>query len=130
MDILYEELKGPAEAWGLVNPFLEAHKVDYPILMDDGRITKRYSVNALPVTYLIDRRRRIAATYVASWTAPTLKRTSKRFLPSIECNRSCNVPSRSRIVGYFNGCPAITSPSSDTASNVMRWAAMTYPDSR
>jgi peroxiredoxin len=64
MDILYEDLKGPAEAWSLVNPFVAAHKVDYPILMGDDGITKRYSVNALPVTYLIDRRGRIAATYV------------------------------------------------------------------
>ena len=64
MDILYEDLKGPAEAWSLVNPFVEAHKVDYPILMGDDGITNRYSVNALPVTYLIDRRGRIAATYV------------------------------------------------------------------
>jgi peroxiredoxin len=63
MDILYEDLKGPAEAWSLVNPFVEAHRVDYPILMGDDGITKRYSVNALPVTYLIDRRGRIAATY-------------------------------------------------------------------
>src|SRR5690349_1036442 len=64
MDILYEDLKGPAEAWSLVNPFVEDHKVDYPILMGDDGITNRYSVNALPVTYLIDRRGRIAATYV------------------------------------------------------------------
>jgi len=64
MDILYEDLKGPAEAWALVNPFVRANKVDYPILMGDEGITKRYSVKALPVTYLIDRRGRIAATYV------------------------------------------------------------------
>lgn len=64
MDILYEDLKGPAEAWSLVNPFVEGHKVDYPILMGDDRITNRYSVNALPVTYLIDKRGRIAAKYV------------------------------------------------------------------
>ena len=63
MDILYEDLKGPAEAWNLVNPFVETNKVDYPILMGDDGITKRYSVNALPVTYLIDRYGRIAATY-------------------------------------------------------------------
>src|SRR5262245_32230015 len=27
MDILYEDLKGPAEAWSLVNPFVETHNV-------------------------------------------------------------------------------------------------------
>src|ERR1041385_7331524 len=37
MDILYENLKGPAEAWKLVNPFVAAHKVGYPILMGDDR---------------------------------------------------------------------------------------------
>ena len=63
MAILYEDLKGPAEAWSFVNPFIETNKVDYPILMGDDGITKRYSVNALPVTYLIDRHGRIAATY-------------------------------------------------------------------
>jgi thiol-disulfide isomerase/thioredoxin len=50
MDILYEDLKGPTEAWSLVNPFVETHRVDYPILMGDDGITKRYSVNALRVT--------------------------------------------------------------------------------
>jgi peroxiredoxin len=64
MDILYEDLKGPAEAWNLVKPFVETHKVDYPILMGDDDITKRYSVDALPVTYLIDKRGRIAAKYI------------------------------------------------------------------
>jgi peroxiredoxin len=64
MDVLYEDLKGPAEAWELVNPFVKAHNVDYPILMGDDGISKRYSVEALPVTYLIDNRGRIAAKYV------------------------------------------------------------------
>lgn len=64
MDIPYEDLTGPAEAWGLVNRFVETHKLDYPILMGDDGFTKRYSVTALPVTYLIDRHARIAAKYV------------------------------------------------------------------
>jgi peroxiredoxin len=64
MDVLYEDLKGPAEAWKLVKPFVTSHNVDYRILMGDDGITKRYSVEALPVTYLIDNRGRIAAKYV------------------------------------------------------------------
>lgn len=64
MDILYEDLKGPAEAWALVNPFVQARKISYPILMGDEGITKNYSVTALPVTYLIDKHGRVAATYV------------------------------------------------------------------
>ena len=64
MDIFYEDLKGPAEAWSLVNPFVKASRIDYPILMGDDGITKRYAVTALPVTCLIDRRGLIAAKYV------------------------------------------------------------------
>jgi peroxiredoxin len=63
MDILYENLKDSGEGWSRVKPFVQAHKVNYPILMGDDRITKRYDIQALPVTYLIDKRGRIAATY-------------------------------------------------------------------
>src|SRR4051794_26360721 len=59
IDILYEDLKSPAEAWSLVNPFVTGHHVDYPILMGDEALTHAYSVTALPVTHLIDRRGRI-----------------------------------------------------------------------
>ena len=64
IDIFYEDLKGPAEAWSRVNPFVAAHKIDYPILMGDDGITKRYAVTELPVTYLIDKSGRVAAKYV------------------------------------------------------------------
>jgi peroxiredoxin len=80
MDILYEDLKGPAEAWSLVNPFVEAHKLDYPILMGDDGIVKRYSVNELPVTYLIDRRGRIAAKYVGIVNRANIESNIKALL--------------------------------------------------
>jgi peroxiredoxin len=63
-DILYEDLKGPAEAWARVTPFVESHKVPYLVLMGDDGVTKAYDIKALPATYLIDRNGRIAATYV------------------------------------------------------------------
>lgn len=63
MDILYEDLKGPAEAWSLVKPFVAARNINYLILMGDDAFAKSYSVTTLPITYLIDKRGRIAATY-------------------------------------------------------------------
>jgi peroxiredoxin len=80
MDILYEDLKGPAEAWSLVNPFVQTRKVDYPILMGDDRITKHYSVDALPVTFLIDSRGRIAAKYVGIVDRANLEENIKALL--------------------------------------------------
>lgn len=64
MDILYEDLKNAKEGWNRVNPFVRAHQVNYRILMGDDDVTKLYDIQALPATYLIDPRGRIAATYV------------------------------------------------------------------
>lgn len=80
MDILYEDLKGPAEAWSLVRPFVADHHIEYPILMGDDVFTKSYSVSALPVTYLIDQRGRIAATYTGVVDRLDLEKNVKALL--------------------------------------------------
>jgi peroxiredoxin len=64
VDILYEDLKSAEEGWGKVKPFVQQHKIKYPILMADDAVTKAYSIEALPATYLIDKQGRIAAPYV------------------------------------------------------------------
>ena len=63
-DIVYEDLKGPEEAWSRVKPFVRDHKMRYAVLMGDDQVTAVYGIQALPVTYLLDTRGRIAATYV------------------------------------------------------------------
>lgn len=63
-DVSYESLKNAAEAWVKVKPFLKTHQITYPILMGDDEVMKRYDIQALPVTFLIDSRGGIAATYV------------------------------------------------------------------
>jgi peroxiredoxin len=63
-DIVYEDLKGPEEAWIRVKPFVRDHKMRYAVLMGDDQVTAVYGIKALPVTYLLDTRGRIAATYV------------------------------------------------------------------
>ena len=64
IDMLYEDLKTPAEAWARVTPFVQSHRVNYTILMGDDDLTKSYYITALPATYLVDRQGRIAAAYV------------------------------------------------------------------
>jgi peroxiredoxin len=63
LDVMYEDLKTPAEGWARVKPFAAAHELRYTIVLDDGSVEKAYNVTAMPATYLIDRRGRIAATY-------------------------------------------------------------------
>ena len=73
MDIAYEDLKNADEAWSRVKPFVQTHKVNYPILMGDDVVTKRYEIKAMPVTYLIDKSGRIAASYVGVVDQANLK---------------------------------------------------------
>ena len=63
-DIVYEDLKGPGEAWSRVKPFVRDHKMRYAVLMGDDQVTAVYGIKALPLTYLLDTRGRIAATYL------------------------------------------------------------------
>jgi peroxiredoxin len=64
MDVSYESLKNAQEGWSRVRPFVAAKGIKYPILMADDDAVKRYNIEALPVTHLIDAKGRIAATYV------------------------------------------------------------------
>lgn len=49
--------------WPVVKPFIEAVKVPYRVLLGDARTAKRYSIDSMPDTFIIDRSGRIAAAY-------------------------------------------------------------------
>ncbi len=62
-DIAYANLSGPDEAWARVRPFVRDQRMSYRILMGDAVVTAQYKIQALPLTYLVDRTGRIAAEY-------------------------------------------------------------------
>ena len=41
-----------------------SQQISYPILMGDNEATKPYDIQALPLSYLIDARGRVATVYV------------------------------------------------------------------
>ncbi len=51
------------DGWKSVEPYLAKHPINYPIAIGDSELAKRYNVEALPVTLLIDRDGNIAATH-------------------------------------------------------------------
>jgi peroxiredoxin len=63
MDTSYEGTKTAEEAWGQVKPFVEAQKMNYPVLLGDGMLITTYKLGAVPATSLIDKQGRVAATY-------------------------------------------------------------------
>jgi peroxiredoxin len=52
------------EGWKVVKPFLETANVPYRIVLGDDPTAKKYGIDNMPDTFLIDRHGRIAATYV------------------------------------------------------------------
>src|ERR1044071_9193503 len=62
MEIQYSGLKNADEGWSRVKPWVKAHDVPYPIVMADAAVVKAYAIESLPVTYLLDRKGRVAAT--------------------------------------------------------------------
>jgi hypothetical protein len=46
-----------------VKAFVEEKKVNYPIVIDNVGLGEKYGLNAMPMTLLIDRNGKIAASY-------------------------------------------------------------------
>lgn len=80
MDIAYEGLKDAQQAWSRVKPFVRAQGVKYRTLMDDGSAAKAYSVEALPMTYLIDSNGRVAAKYAGVVNKESIEANVKSLL--------------------------------------------------
>jgi cytochrome c biogenesis protein CcmG/thiol:disulfide interchange protein DsbE len=51
------------DGWKAVKPFVTDWKIPYPIVVGNQELGKLYSVESMPVTLLIDREGRIAATH-------------------------------------------------------------------
>jgi len=53
------------DGWKVVKPFLAEHPIPYRLLLGDESTAQSYEIHGLPDTFLIDRRGRLAAAYMA-----------------------------------------------------------------
>jgi cytochrome c biogenesis protein CcmG/thiol:disulfide interchange protein DsbE len=53
-----------AEGWAKVKPYLETSKINYAVVVGNDDVAKEFGLGSMPMTYLIDRDGKIAATYV------------------------------------------------------------------
>ena len=53
------------DGWKVLRPFLAEHQIPYRMLLGDEATSKRYGIESLPDTFLIDRKGKIAAAYKA-----------------------------------------------------------------
>jgi peroxiredoxin len=69
------------DGWEAVRPFLASRQVNYPVVVSTVEVEQKYGgVEALPVSFLIDREGRIANTHVGLVTRKTYEDEIRRLL--------------------------------------------------
>ena len=53
------------DGWKVVKPFVAETHLPYRMLLADAGVAQRYGIQAMPDTFLIDRKGRVAAIYRA-----------------------------------------------------------------
>ena len=68
------------DGWSAVKPFLAKTDIPFRILLGDDRTSRRYAINALPDTFLIDRQGKIAAAYMGVVDKDSIEANIKALL--------------------------------------------------
>lgn len=67
--------------WKVVNPFVEKYKIDYPIVLGDDSLVKAYgNFNAIPTTFLVDKKGNIVEEHVGYLSKEDLEKKLKPLL--------------------------------------------------
>lgn len=68
------------DGWGIVKPFLTKSNIPYRIVLGDDATGKKYNVDAMPVSLLLDRQGRIAANYTGLVDRADIESNIKQML--------------------------------------------------
>jgi len=68
------------DGWRTITPYLKEHPINYAIVTGDPAIAEHYGVTALPITVLIDRAGRVAATHRGLVDKTTFEKDLRRLL--------------------------------------------------
>ena len=62
------------DSWKSVKPFLQQHKINYPIVIGNSEMGDRFGFNSMPATLLIDRNGKIARKFIGfqQWDSPEM----------------------------------------------------------
>jgi cytochrome c biogenesis protein CcmG/thiol:disulfide interchange protein DsbE len=88
---VYEQYKGKGfeivgvsldeDGWSVVNPFVKQYKINYPIVMGDGKVVKAFgSFQYIPTTFLIDKQGNIVHTFTGLVKKADLEKKLKTLL--------------------------------------------------
>jgi hypothetical protein len=68
------------EGWEKVRPYLQVHPINYSIVLGMPDLVKRYQIESLPVTLLIDRNGNIADAHVGMVVKDTWETEIRQLL--------------------------------------------------
>jgi cytochrome c biogenesis protein CcmG/thiol:disulfide interchange protein DsbE len=67
--------------WSDVTPFLKHYKIDYPIVLGNGRVAEEYGgINAIPTTFIIDKNGYIVDSQVGMMSKAQLEAKLRHLL--------------------------------------------------
>jgi cytochrome c biogenesis protein CcmG/thiol:disulfide interchange protein DsbE len=69
------------DGWEVVKPYVERTKINYPVVVDDGSLAEAYEIpNAIPATYVVDKKGNIAKSHIGFMTKSQLEGIIKPLL--------------------------------------------------
>lgn len=70
------------DGWSVVNPFLKQYKINFPVVIGDGKLARAYGgIEFIPTSFLVDRQGNIVDKHVGMLSKELLE---KKLLPLLQ----------------------------------------------
>jgi peroxiredoxin len=69
------------KGWDVIRPFLDQHKINYPVVLGGADIAKAYgNVRSIPTTFIIDRNGKVIDSHVGAMSEDQLVKSFEKLL--------------------------------------------------
>lgn len=69
------------KGWDVIRPFLDQHKINYPVVLGGADIAKAYgNVRSIPTTFIIDRDGKVVDSHVGAMSEDQLVKSFEKLL--------------------------------------------------
>jgi len=69
------------KGWDAIRPFLEKHKINYPVVLGGAEIARAYgNIRSIPTTFIIDRKGKVVDSHVGAMTEDALVKSFEKLL--------------------------------------------------
>ena len=91
------------DGWKSVRPYLDAHKINYPVVIGNQLISDQYgSIDSLPTSFIVDRQGRIAAIHIGLAEKGEYQNEILKLLDDAKSAAAVSVPLRQLAAASAN----------------------------